>query len=179
MYLSKFKKTYKAPNIIYRTLWYCLGQPIFSSRFLVSSKLRAVILHIFGTKVGYNVVLRAGIKIKNPRELIIGDNTWIGESVWIENVGRILIGNNVCISQDAFLCSGNHDWSKDTFDLLEQDINIADHVWIGARANIAPNVTIAEGVVVTMGSSVFGNLAEWGVYSGNPAKKTRERPKTI
>ena len=43
--------------------------------------------------------------------LVVGDDCWLGESCWIDNLDKVVIGNNVCISQGALLLTGNHDYT--------------------------------------------------------------------
>ena len=116
-----------------------------------------------------------------PREkLEIGDHSWIGEDVWIDNLDQVSIGDHCCISQGAYLCTGSHRWDLDTFDLQTGPIVIADRCWVGAMTKIAPNARMAEGAVATMDSVVIGALPAWTVCSGNPAqpRKARRRAKT-
>ena len=52
------------------------------------------------------------MNIKYPWNLEVGDYTWIGENVWIDNLVKVRIGSNVCISQGAMLLCGNHNYKK-------------------------------------------------------------------
>jgi len=81
----------------------------------------------------------------------------------------VSIGNNCCISQGAYLCTGSHRWDKETFDLETRPIMIEDHCWVGAMARVGPGLTIGEGVVLMMGSTATSSLAPGWVYGGNPA----------
>lgn len=38
--------------------------------------------------------------------LVVGDDCWLGESCWIDNLDKVVIGSNVCISQGALLLTG-------------------------------------------------------------------------
>ena len=67
---------------------------------------------MFGAKIGKGVIIRPGVSVKYPWKLQIGDNTWIGENVWIDNLSNIIIGKNVCVSQGAMLLSGNHNYKN-------------------------------------------------------------------
>ena len=100
---------------------------------------------------------------------------WIGEKVWIDNLGSVSIGNNVCISQGAMLLTGNHNYYSETFDLMVRPIVVEDGVWIGAKATIAPGVTCKANSVLTMGSVLTGNMENNAIYQGNPAVKKKVR----
>ena len=52
------------------------------------------------------------------------------------------------ISQRAFLCTGNHDFSKESFDLVTEPITIGDGCWIGAGAFVGPGVEVPPGTMV-------------------------------
>lgn len=105
----------------------------------------------------------------------IGDHCWIGEEAWIDNLGMVRIGNNVCVSQGAFILTGNHDFTKPGFDLMVKPITIEDGAWIGAKSVVCPGVTINENAVLTTGSVANGNLEAGGIYRGNPAQKIKDR----
>ena len=58
------------------------------------------ILKIFGARIyGWQIVIKPNVKIKYPWFLKIGDGSWIGEKVWIDNLCSVNIEENVCISQ--------------------------------------------------------------------------------
>ena len=76
------------------------------------STFKAIILRVFGAKVGKGLVIRTHVRIKQPWRLSIGDHVWIGESVWIDNLVQVAIASNVCLSQGAFLLTGNHDYKS-------------------------------------------------------------------
>jgi len=64
---------------------------------------------------------------------------------------RVTIGSNVCISQRAFLCTGTHDFSKDTFDLITRSIVIGDGCWVAAQAFVGPGAVLPPGAMVKAG----------------------------
>ena len=83
-----------------------------------SSGLKKFILKLFGAKIGRGVVIKPGVNIKYPWKLFIGDYSWIGEKVWIDNLANVVIGRSVCISQGAMLLTGNHNYAAKEFDLM-------------------------------------------------------------
>lgn len=149
---------------IARAVWLVLEAMLLSS-WLPGSKWRVFLLRLFGAEVGQGVVVKPRTRCKLPWRLAIGDHTWIGEGTWIDNIADVKIGSNVCISQGVYLCTGNHNWSKPTFDLELGSIVIADKVWVGAFVKVAPGTSIEEGAVVTMGSVVRGNISAWTIHS--------------
>lgn len=132
-------------------------------------------MRFFGARIGRDVRLKPSINVKYPWHLEIGDYTWIGEKVWLDSLALIRIGKNVCISQGAYLCTGNHDYNKETFDLIINPIIIEDGVWVGAKATICPGVTLKTHSVITAGSVVTKDTEPYTIYRGNPAEPIRKR----
>ncbi len=143
--------------------------------FIHLSSLKAAILRAFGAKVGSNVEIKPRINIKYPWHLRIGDNSWIGEEVWIDSLTTIDIGSNVCVSQGAYLCCGNHDWKAEAFDLIVSDICIQDGAWIGAKSIILPGAKIGTHSVIAAGAVFSGESEPSAIYTGNPASLTGKR----
>ena len=95
--------------------------------------------------------------------------------MWIDNLAQVTIGNHVCISQGAFLLTGNHNFSLSTFDLITKPLIVEDGVWIGAQAIVCPGVVCGSHAVLSVGSVATQSLEAYGVYQGNPAVKVKER----
>lgn len=150
-------------------------QAAFVSSFLPGSRLRAAILRAFGARIGRGVVFKPRLRVTFPWRLEIGDHCWIGENVWIDNLAQVRIGDQCCVSQDVYLCTGSHDWTKPEFDLILKPIAVADQAWLAARSSVAPGATIGQGAVLAFGAVAFGDLAPWTVHQGNPAQPTRRR----
>lgn len=133
------------------------------------------LLHLFGAKIGKGVVIKSGVNIKYPWNLSIGDYSWIGENVWIDNLVQVTVGSNVCISQGAMLLCGNHNYKRQTFDLIVKPIVIEDGVWVGAQSTVCPGVTMHSHSVLSVGSIASKDLMPFSIYRGNPAVKVVER----
>lgn len=146
--------------------------------FVPGSSWRKGLLRAFGASVGVGVVIKPHIRVKFPWRLRIGDHCWIGESVWIDNLSQVTIGDHVCLSQGAYLCTGSHDWHVETFDLITKPIEVSDHVWIGAFARVAPGAVIGKGSVLCMGAVASGRIPDWTICRGDPARPVaaRSRP---
>lgn len=174
--LSKFNNDWYNPgaSFIKRGLWHCFNACFFTSRF-PSSGFKKFLLKLFGAKVGKGVVIKPGVNIKSPWLLKIGNYSWIGENAWIDNLVSVSIGSNCCISQGAMLLTGNHDYTKPTFDLVAKPIVLEDGAWIGAKAVVCPGVTCKSHAVLTVGSVASADLEAYGIYRGNPAVLTKQR----
>lgn len=138
---------------------------------LPGSGWRAALLRAFGAEIGAGVVIKPRVRVKFPWRLEIGADSWIGEGVWIDNLAPVRISHDVCISQGAYLCTGNHDWSSPSFDLLTSGITIAAQCWVGARAKVAPGTEMQEGAILGLGAIGRGRLEPWKIYAtGVPAE---------
>ena len=175
--LSKFNNSWYRPGgSVKRAIWFFKNIIVLKSSLPWPSFLKVFVLRLFGAKIGNNVLIKPCVNIKYPWFLEIGDNVWIGEEVWIDNLGKVKIGNNVCLSQGSLILCGNHDYSKESFDLIVGDITLEDGVWVGAKAIVGPGVTMRSHSVLTAGSVLTKGSEAYGIYSGNPAvwKKQRE-----
>jgi len=156
------------PYII-EVLWYLVKVFFFLSALPYPNRLKVLLLKLFGAKVGNGIVIKPRVNIHFPWKLEIGNHVWIGEEVLILNFERVSIGENVCISQRAFLCGGNHNYRTINMEYKNGPITIQPGVWIGAGAFIGGNVTIGIDTVVSAYSFVSTDLDENCIYKGNPA----------
>ena len=134
-------------------LWYIVNNLILNS-FFPFSNIKVFILRLFGAQIGNNVIIKPYVKVKYPWNLKIGDNSWIGEEVWIDNLEEVLIDENCCISQGVYLCTGSHNFKSEKFDLIREKILIKRSSWIGAKAVICPGVTVEECSFIKAGEIV-------------------------
>lgn len=174
--LAAFNNAWYNPGPAWkRLLWHYVNAWFFRSGLLPFYGIKTTLLRWFGAKVGVGVCIKPHVSIKYPWKLEIGDHVWIGEEVWIDNLADIQIGNHVCISQGAYLLTGNHDFKKPAFDLVIGSIVLEDGVWIGAKSVVCPGITAGNHAILTVGSVANRNLEPFGIYRGNPAEKIRTR----
>ncbi len=173
--LSKYKTVWHDERPTIKILWYFVNALFFLNPLNPIISLKVFLLQLFGAKIGKGVMIKPRVNIKYPWLLEIGDYVWIGENVWIDNLGKVKIGNNSCISQGAILLTGNHDYKKFTFDLIVREIILEDGVWIGARAIVCPGVACGSHSFLTAGSVAVKNMEPFTVYQGNPAVSIKKR----
>ena len=155
-------------------LWYFVDTFFFRSGIIPFSVILVALLKLFGAKIGKDVRIKPFIHIKYPWKLTLGDHSWLA-SCYIENLAPVIIGKNVCVSQNAMLLTGNHNYKKTTFDLITKPIIVEDGVWIGANATVCPGITCKSHSVLTVGSIATKNLDAYSIYQGNPATKVKDR----
>lgn len=132
--------------------------------------------------IGENVYIghRAMLKSYPGSRLIIGNDTWIGQNVFLHSAGGITIGNEVGIGPSVKILTSYHrDLGRPTALLdspLEfKPVTVGDGVDIGIGAILLPGVTIGRGVQIGAGAVVTKDVEPFTVVAGNPAKLLRVR----
>jgi putative colanic acid biosynthesis acetyltransferase WcaF len=87
----------------------------------------------------------------------------------------VTVGAHCCISQRAFVCTGNHDYAEPHMPYRNKPIIIEDGAWVGAQSFVAPGVTIRSEAVIAAGSIVTRNLPPGMICRGNPCTAVKPR----
>lgn len=148
-----------------------LGQNVFVDK---SSSLNNV-------KVGSNTKIAANVNIfgSGNNQLKIGDGCYIGPGCMIEGFNaKVTIGNHVSFAQFINLMSGSGpNASKNLqklFPLIEGEVTIGDHCWIGTGSIIMPNVQLGKYCIVAANSFVNKSFEDFSIVGGNPARLIRK-----
>ena len=143
------------------------------------NRLRASVYQQIKQK-GYELISYVSSKATVFPGASIGDNCFILEDNTIQPFTSI--GNNVV------LWSGNHIGHHS---VIKDHVSFTSHVvlsghcvvepfsFFGVNATIRDGVHIAEGSLVGMAAAVTRDTENWGVYTGNPAKKSEKLSKDI
>lgn len=114
------------------------------------------------------------VDCRNPAGIELGDYVYIGPNAKLWGEGRIVIGNNVIIGPNVTMISTNHNFRGDAIPYdaaaVNKDIVIEDNVWIAANVNIIPGVTIGEGSIVGMGTTVTRDVPPLAIIGSNEQK---------
>lgn len=156
-------------------IWYFINIIFLKSAFPFSSTLKCYLLKLFGAKLGKGIRIKPSINIKFPWKLTVGDDTWIGENVWIDNLELVTIGSNCCLSQGVLILTGSHDVMKASFDYISGPIVLEDGVWLGAKSIVTSGVVCGSHSVLGAGSVGDKNLEPFTIYKGNPALPVLKR----
>jgi putative colanic acid biosynthesis acetyltransferase WcaF len=163
--LHKVPDGFRGKSKLYVQLWW-LVQATF-----INSSPQA----FYGAKIGKKTLVRPTVKITYPWKVSIGDYSWIGDDVILYSLGDIEIGSNTVISQKSYLCTGSHDYTKETFDIFARKITIGDSCWLATDVFVTPGITISDGAIVGARSSVFRDIDANTINAGAPSKMIRKR----
>jgi putative colanic acid biosynthesis acetyltransferase WcaF len=155
--------------------WRTVGAPIFRAIPSPLAPVRRSLLRLFGAKVAPTAFVHASCRIYSPWRLCVGARSCLAARVDCYCADDILIGEDVTVSQDAFLCTASHDIDRPDRALVTRPIRIERGAWIFARATILPGVTVGEGAVVAASAVVTRDVSAYAVVAGNPARVVRER----
>ncbi len=162
-------------NKIRRLLWSIVQATLYRYSFHTWSAWRAFLLRAFGARIDRPCIIRRTSRVYYPWLLEIGALAVIGDRAEIYNLGKIIIGRRVMISQEAYLCAGTHDYKSLEMPLVTHPIVLEDDVWICARAFVGPGVTLHVGAVAGACAVVTRDVPAWTIVAGNPAKFVKDR----
>ncbi|MCU1392222.1 MAG: putative sugar acetyltransferase [Ilumatobacteraceae bacterium] len=135
-----------------------------------------------GTMIGPGCTLSAGMVpgqqcISDP-VVSIGDRCLIGKGSGIVGHFEIVIGNDVWTGHNVYITDQNHDYRDVTIPISKQSmpersVIIGDGSWLGYGSVVLPGSRIGKHVVVGANSVVSGDLPDYSVAVGSPARVIR------
>jgi len=124
-------------------------------------------------KCGNNLKVYGKINIKNPDNIIIGNNCSFNDDVYLNGWSFINIGDNVALSAGCKIISTSLDSEKLINSIYEhkgKGIQIGNNIQIGAGAIILDGVNIGNNVIIGAGAVVTKNIPSKVIVAGIPAK---------
>jgi putative colanic acid biosynthesis acetyltransferase WcaF len=175
--LSTFDNSWYEPGrpLLVRVGWLAINALFFLTWFPWPSSVKIGLLRIFGARIGTGVVVKPRVNVKYPWNLSVGNDSWIGEAAWLDSLAPIRIGSNACLSQGCTIETGNHDWSKVSFDLIVKEVVIEDGAWAAVNSLLLPGSRLATHAILGAGSVLSGDTEPYGIYVGVPAIKVKVR----
>lgn len=141
--------------------------------------LRRALLRMTGSHVGSATTIHRRVLFFSFAKLFIGNNCTVNYGCYIDNRAGIRIGNNVNISHHTKIYTLGHDIDDPMSATVGKPVVIKDDVWIFPSVMIMPGVTIGKGAVVYPGSIVTGDVADYSIVGGSPARHIRFRDENI
>lgn len=136
---------------------------------------RRAVLRTFGASVGAGAHVYPRAAIWAPWNLRIGLRSCLADGSTCYNVAPVVIGDDVVVSQDAYLCTASHDYNRRSFPLVAAPVTLEAAAWVAAGAFVSPGVTVHRGGVVGARAVVTRDVAAWTVVAGNPARVVNRR----
>ena len=147
--------------------------------FIPSHHVRRFFYRSAGIKIDKGSAIHMGACFYDPKNIVIGQDTIIGEGAVLDGRDKLIIGNHVDIASQVMIYNAEHDVQDPTFKAVKSPVTIEDHVFIGPRAIILPGVRIKKGAVVGAGAVVTKDVEEFTIVGGIPAKPIKERIKNL
>lgn len=138
---------------------------------------RLAVLRCFGAKISGVPFVHSRARIQIPWKLRLEHRACLGDRANAYTLGEITIGEGATIAQEAYLCTGTHDFASPILPLQTTPIVIGPDAFVGVRAIVLPGVNVGERAVVGAGSVVTKNVPADTIVAGNPARVIGSRPR--
>lgn len=154
-------------------LWECCWSLLCSWTPKPLNPWRLFWLRVFGASIQGTPFVHQRARIAIPWKLVLHHRACLGDRANAYSLDRIEIGEGATVAQEAYLCTGTHDFSDPALSLVTKPIVIGSGAFIGARAFLMPGVTIGQNAVVGACSVVTHDVAAGGRVAGNPGRDLR------
>lgn len=143
--------------------------------YVPSHFFRRFFYRLSGIKIGKGSTIHTKARFYDPRNILIGQDTIIGEGVVLDGRAMLKIGNHVDIASEVMIYNSQHNIESKTFQAENKSVKIEDYVFIGPRVIILPGVVIGRGAIVAAGAVVTKDVPPYAIVGGVPAKIIGER----
>jgi acetyltransferase-like isoleucine patch superfamily enzyme len=128
-----------------------------------------------GVFVGRNTILSC----KNG-DIIVEDKANLGFNCEIFSASRVRVGKSILMAAYTYLVGGDHLYDRVDIPVLEQGrtargIEVDDHVWLGTHVVVTDGSRIGRDAIIGAGAVVVGEIPEFAIAAGIPAKVMRDR----
>jgi acetyltransferase-like isoleucine patch superfamily enzyme len=128
-----------------------------------------------GVFVGRNTILSC----KNG-DIIVDDHANLGFNCEIFSASRVRVGKSILMAAYTYLVGGDHLYDRVDIPVLEQGrtargIEVDDNVWLGTHVVITDGSRVGRDAIIGAGAVVVGEIPEFAIATGIPARVVRDR----
>lgn len=128
-----------------------------------------------GVFIGRNTILSC----KNG-DIVIGDRANIGFNCEVFSASKVRLGKDVLMAAYTYLVGGDHLYDRTDIPVLQQGrtargIDVGDGTWLGTHVVVTDGSSIGRDAIIGAGAVVVGEIPEFAIATGIPAKVTRDR----
>lgn len=136
---------------------------------------RLLVLRCFGATIHGTPFVHQRARITQPRNLVLHHRACLGDGAHAYALGPITIHEAATIAQEAYLCTGTHDFNSAQLPLQTAGIVVGRGAFVGARAFVLPGITLGENCLVGAMAVVTRDVPAGAVATGNPARLRASR----
>lgn len=130
------------------------------------------------TTIGRGALIEPILEYADVRyspKIEIGKDVYIGPSVYMACIGRVVIGDGTVLSENVYINDSSHGLDPEAGLIMRQklvhrgDIEIGNSCFLGLRSAILPGVILGDHCVVGIGSVVTKSFPAFSMVAGAPA----------
>ncbi|MEI8256004.1 MAG: acyltransferase [Deltaproteobacteria bacterium] len=126
--------------------------------------------------VGHYAILKGYYK----NQMVVGDETWIGQQCFFHAAGGLTIGARVGIGPGVRIITSVHEDAGRGVPVLFSPVEFApvvieDDADLGVGCVVLPGVTVGRGAIVGAGAVVNQSVPPYTIVAGVPARVLRAR----
>lgn len=137
---------------------------------------RLLVLRSFGARLSGTPFVHPHAHIQVPWNLTMHHRACLGDGAFAYTLAEVIVEEGATVAQEAYLCTGTHDFTSKALPLQTSPIRIGAHAFIGARSFILPGVEVGAYAIVGACAVVTKPVAPHAIVAGNPAKVIGTRP---
>jgi putative colanic acid biosynthesis acetyltransferase WcaF len=131
---------------------------------------RVLVLRLFGAEIHGTPFVHQRARVTQPRNLVLHHRACLGDGAHAYALGRIVVHEGATIAQEAYLCTGTHDFNSPNLALQTAPIVVGRGAFVGARAFVLPGLTLGAHCLVGAMAVVTRDVPPAAIMAGNPAR---------
>src|SRR3972149_6038447 len=94
--------------------------------YIPSHEIRLMLFDLAGVKIGEGSTIHIGARFYQPKNVVIGEDTIIGDHATLDGRAKLTIGDHVDIASEVMIFNGEHDIHSATFEPITAPVVIGD-----------------------------------------------------